>query len=359
MALTIKARGIVKPAPNALVRVGFPMPKDVARRIRKLTVVEGDTAEAGALLAELDHEDLKASLEQLRADMQVFVRRLEAAKALMPVEVRVAESAREERKAQLDYAAWNFDRLSRLLKEDASAQYEREVGSSELAAARARFDNAEATAEQTRTKFQTDIIVLESQIAQARAAMESLEVQIRWSALHAPISGQVFAVHQRQGELTSNQPNAPVLTLLDPTQLQLHLYVDEADFGGISIGQGVSFRIDAHPDQTLSGRVARVLPQPILQENVVYYLAIVEVAEPQRSLLRPEMTALAFVGAGANDKALLLPLSAVRSRPGGWYVLRPGVPTPVEIAVQIGWKDEGRVEIREGLSEGDEVALEP
>src|SRR5437867_7689385 len=51
---TVKARGIVRPAPNALVRIGFPMPKDVSRRIRTLKVVEGDTITTGRLLAELD-----------------------------------------------------------------------------------------------------------------------------------------------------------------------------------------------------------------------------------------------------------------------------------------------------------------
>jgi hypothetical protein len=61
----------------------------------------------------------------------------------------------------------------------------------------------------------------------------------------------------------------------------------------------------------------------------------------------------------ARESVLWLPLAAVRSRADGWYVRRPTAGGPVETSVRIGWKDQGRVEIREGLSEGDEVLLEP
>ena len=45
----VKARGIVKPAPNALVRIGFPMPKDVARRIQGAELVIHDDAGRGGI----------------------------------------------------------------------------------------------------------------------------------------------------------------------------------------------------------------------------------------------------------------------------------------------------------------------
>ena len=54
-----------------------------------------------------------------------------------------------------------------------------------------------------------------------------------------------------------------------------------------------------------------------------------------------------------------LPLSAVKSRSNGWYATRVDAGGPVEIAVQIGWKDESGVEIREGLQENDVVLLAP
>jgi HlyD family secretion protein len=86
---------------------------------------------------------------------------------------------------------------------------------------------------------------------------------------------------------------------------------------------------------------------------------VVDVAEAHRSLLRSEMTALAHIRAAENENALMLPLDAVRSGADGHYVRRKTPEGVVETPVRIGWKDEGRVEIREGLTEGDEVVLEP
>ena len=119
---TVKARGIVKPAPNALLRIGFPMPKDVARRIQVMKFVEGDAIKAGDELALLDHADLLATLKQLKADAVVVEKRLEASRTLEPVEVHVAKALTEQTKAQADQARRNHERLAKLRATTAAAQ---------------------------------------------------------------------------------------------------------------------------------------------------------------------------------------------------------------------------------------------
>ena len=355
---TVKARGIVKPAPNALLRIGFPMPKDVARRIQVMKFVEGDAVKAGDELAMLDHADLLATLKQLKADAVVVEKRLAASRTLEPVEVHVAKALTEQTKAQADQAQRNYERVSKLRTTSAVAQQEYETILSDMQVAKAKLEIAEASLQQVKTRFQTDIATLEAQVEQAKAAIKSVEVQIDWSTIRSPIDGVVFAVHQRPGELTSNQPNAPVLTLLDPKQLQVHLYVDEADFGKVRLDQEVKLRVEAHAGETVQGKIVRLLPQPILQENVVYYLAVVEVDEAKRSLLRSEMTTLAHIQVGNKEPILWLPLAAVKSRSDGWYVRLMADGGPVERVVQIGGRSDGRVEIRAGLVEGDEVLLD-
>jgi HlyD family secretion protein/macrolide-specific efflux system membrane fusion protein len=357
MEQTIKARAIAKPRPNALVRIGFPMPKDVSRRIGRLEVVEGDSVKAGDVLAELDHEDLKAGLRQLAAEAGVVERQLQALRRMEPLDIRMAESAVAETKAQSDLAEQNMQRVDELFKRSITPKQAWDAAVNEVTVARAKHNHAETSLENTRAKFQTDIATAEAKLSTVKAAMESVEVQIRWSVLRAPIDGQVFTVHQRRGELANSQPQSPVVTLLDPLGIQLHLYVDESDFGRVATDQKVTFRLDSHPDKTLSGTIVRILPQPILQENVVYYLAVVDVDRDQRRLLRPEMTALAYVQMGTREGVLRLPLSAVTSRSDGWYATRLDPAGPVETAVKIGWKDETGVEIVEGLKEGDVVLL--
>ena len=359
MEQSVRARGIVKPAPNALVRVGFPMPNDVSRRISHLPVVEGNTVRAGDVLAELDHEDLSASLSQARADATVAERELEALRQLEPLDIGVAEAALAEATAQLTLAQRNMERIESLFRQAIAPQQAYDNAVNQLEVAKAQHRHADTRLQNTQAKFRTDIATAEARLAQARAALEAFEVQIRWTVLRSPINGQVFAVHQRQGELTGNQPQAPVVTLLDPLELELHLYVDEADSGRMEAGRPVNFRLDAHADQLLSGTISRILPQPILQENVVYYLAVVDVNRDQRSLLRPEMTALGYVELGAKDNVLRVPITAVRSRSDGWYATRLTGGNAVETRVEVGWKDETGVEILQGLEEGDEILLNP
>lgn len=359
MEQNVRARGIVKPAPNALVRVGFPFPGDQTRRIVRLAAVEGDVIAPGSELAQLDNADLKASQEQQAAELQVAEQRLQALRILEPIETRRAEAEVAERKAEREQAERTLERIEALRKRDLVSAEQREISATDHALAVARAEGAVVNLEQVRASLRTEISTLGAQVEQAKAALRAIDVQLHWSTLRSPLTtpAQVYAVHQRQGEVTSGQTTAPVLTLLDLNQLQVHLFVDEADFGSLKVGQPVTLRVESFRDKMLKGEIVRVLPQPILQENVVYYLAVVEVAADQRPLLRPEMTCLAFVQAGVKEEVLWLPVPALRSRADGWYVLRPGSNGPVETAVQIGWRDQERVEIRQGLEQGDEVLL--
>lgn len=358
---TVRARGIVKPAPNALIKVGFTFPKDVTRRIQYLPVVEGDYVDPGAELARLDHEDLDAALEQRQADMEAIQRRLNALKELESIEVRMTEAELAERAAELEQARRNLERSEELRDRQVVSTQQWESALTEHALTKARTQLSGVKLEDVRARFRTDISILEAQMDQARAAIRETQVQVRWSTLRSPLNkrAQVYAVHQRPGEAAGGQAGMPVVTLLDTNQLEAHLFIDEADFGRIQLGQMVTLRAESHPDKILSARIVRVLPQSILQENVVYYMAVAEVEQEQRSLLRVDMTVLGQVEAAAQESALWLPISAVRSGPGGWYVLRSRPDGPVETPVGIGWKDQGRVEIREGLAEGDEVLLGP
>jgi HlyD family secretion protein len=355
---TVRARGIVKPAPNALVRIGFPMPKDVSRRIQTMRVVEGDAVTAGAVLAELDTSDLAATLQQLRGDAAVVQKRLEALHILEPEEVHLAETVRDQAAAQADLAQRTLERGASLRAKSLLPEQEYEALGSEAKVARARLAHADASLNQLKARFRTDITTLSAQLNQANAAIRNAEIQIEWGAIRAPFDGIVYAVHQRPGELSSNQPGSPVLTLLKSNELQVHLYVDEADFSKLQSGQEAMLQIEAHAGERVTGTVVRLLPQPILQENVVYYLALVDVNNAHRSLLRAEMTTLAFVHVGSNDPVLWVPSAALRSQPDGWYVRRLTPAGPVETAVQIGMRSEGRVEIRGGVAEGTEVLLD-
>ena len=111
----------------------------------------------------------------------------------------------------------------------------------------------------------------------------------------------IASVSTQEGETVASGMSAPTfVTVLDLSRLQVEAYVDEVDIGRVRSGLRASFTVDAFPERTFTGTVAAIYPKAVLQNNVVNYLTIVTVDDPER-LLRPEMTANVTIGAGAAD----------------------------------------------------------
>ena len=88
------------------------------------------------------------------------------------------------------------------------------------------------------------------------AQQQVTQAQIARLELTAPLTGIVQKQVAHRGEYLG--PGAPILTVADPTDLKLTLYVLEADLGRVTVGQNVSVRSDAFPDHVFSGRVKTI-----------------------------------------------------------------------------------------------------
>jgi multidrug resistance efflux pump len=77
--------------------------------------------------------------------------------------------------------------------------------------------------------------------------------------LTAPVTGVVQKQLAHRGEHVST--GSPILTVADPTDLKLTLYVLEGDLGRVAVGQPVSIRVDAFPDRVFSGTVKSIADQ--------------------------------------------------------------------------------------------------
>ena len=88
------------------------------------------------------------------------------------------------------------------------------------------------------------------------AQQQVTQAQMARLELAAPITGIVQKQVAHRGEYLG--PGAPILTVADPTDLKLTLYVLEADLGRVNVGQVVSVRSDAFPDRAFAGRVKTI-----------------------------------------------------------------------------------------------------
>jgi len=97
------------------------------------------------------------------------------------------------------------------------------------------------------------IAAMEAQVAMARAALQTLEVQATKFTLRAPIAGLVLEQPVHVGEVAL--PGAPQMTLGNLDKLTLTVYVPEDQLGQVQLGQAVSVTVDAYPERVFPGTV--------------------------------------------------------------------------------------------------------
>jgi HlyD family secretion protein len=134
--------------------------------------------------------------------------------------------------------------------------------------------------------------------------------------------------------------------------MQVLALVDESDIGSIRPGQSTHFTVEAYPQEVFTGSVQQVRLQSTVQENVVNYTVVVQVANPKGKLL-PGMTAtVSFVTGSASD-ALLVPNAALRYKPAG--VSGDSMPALWYVGTD---RQLTRLRVRAGLSDGQRTQVE-
>jgi len=317
-AATVLATGAVRPNVGAEVKVGAR----ITGRLERLHANIGDLVERGQVIGELQKADLDAAVAQRRAEMAVG-------------EARIADARARLHVAELDLA-----RQREMVAEGIATEQALDV---------AVRDHAVAMAALTLAERQRDA---------ATAAAREAEVRLSYATIVTPIAGVVASVSTQEGETVAAGLNAPTfVTVIDLARLQVDAYVDEVDIGAVRPGLEAAFTVDAFPGREFLGEVSAIYPAAVIQDNVVNYDVVIEIATPYEGLLRPDMTASVMITLDRRSGVLAIPAAALvreRGRNVVW-VERDGDPVAQEVAV--GWKDAGFVEIASGLEEGDVVLL--
>ncbi|MGK7311304.1 MAG: HlyD family secretion protein [Candidatus Longimicrobiales bacterium M2_2A_002] len=224
-------------------------------RIGEIAVREGDEVRRGAVLARLEASELEArksvaeaQLEAARAalaELEAGARSEEIAQARAAV--RAAEQRREDARRDL--------RRARVLQEGGAisqealdkAETQAEVAEASLEQARQRLRALETGPRQERIRAQrAAVAAAEASVRQAEAALENTVVE-------APFDGRITTRHRDPGETV--QPGQPVVTLLDPDDRWVRIYVAEDRIGAVGIGEPAVITSDTYPDREYDGRV--------------------------------------------------------------------------------------------------------
>lgn len=169
----------------------------------------------------------------------------------------------------------------------------------------------------------------------------------------APVSGAITALDMRAGMTIAQGASIATINSLSPVWLVVSL--PQSDAGLARPGGPVSARLPAYPGETFLGSIESVLPAADAATRTVE----VRIALDNRDgRLRPGMTAEAELSRSGEAAVLIVPAEAVIQTGRRSVVIvaaEAGRFAPTEVT--IGRRSGDRIEIREGLSEGQSVVV--
>jgi HlyD family secretion protein len=232
--------------------LGFQIPG----RVVEVTPAEGDRVAAGDTLARLDAEELEAAVDAADAAVDAARARLAELRAgSRPQELEAARAAVDAALEAEAQARRDEARTRRLHAGGAVSDQALEQAATRLETARSATVRAEQALALAREGARVETLAAQSAVvAQAEAAARQVRASLARTALVAPRAGLVTVRHREPGEILS--PGQPVVTVMDPGDRWVRIYVREDRVGRVSLGQGATITVDAFPDRTFTGAVS-------------------------------------------------------------------------------------------------------
>jgi HlyD family secretion protein len=247
-------------------------------RIEALKVDEGDTVQAGQLIATIQSDDLAAARNaaEATASSQRYLlqqardteRQLGGSTASQVVnaeaQMRAAQASLVQAQAQLEHQNADTSRTVMLAGQGVASQQSRDEAVTSLDAAKAAVDTArqnvaaaaaalkvaEANTAQAQAQGKA-VAATHSEMKNAQALLNQAQVQLGYAQILAPISGKVNVRAARQGEVVA--AGTPIVTITDLTQTWIYAPLPETQADSVQLGD--SLRVVMPSGASLQGKV--------------------------------------------------------------------------------------------------------
>ncbi|KMN23575.1 efflux RND transporter periplasmic adaptor subunit [Pseudomonas helleri] len=314
-------------------------------QIRTIHVEVGDEVKEGQLLVEIDPSTQKAKLDASRYAVENLTAQL------------------QEQRALHDLAKQKFQRQQNLAKGGATREEDIQSAQAEVRTTQARID------------------MFQAQIRQAQASLRSDEAELGYTRIYAPMTGTVVALDAREGQTLNAQQQTPlILRIAKLSPMTVWAEVSEADIGHVKAGMPAYFTTLSGGSRRWNSTVRQILPVPPKPLNeasqgggspassgksgsarVVLYTVLLDVDNSDQALMAEMTTQVFFVADQAKD-VLLAPIVALQGSTEGNRQSANVVSKNGKIEhrdIRTGISDRLRVQVLEGLNEGDHLLIGP
>jgi len=243
----ISGVGVVESS-SGNISIGIPF----HRIVEKVNVAVNDHVKKGAILLELDDQDLQATLRVKQAEYEKVQAELSRMEALPRKEdLAIAEEALNRVQAAFNEAKTQYEMVSNLPSSTAISREEQDRRLS-------RYKQAEAELREQQSQYEKiklgawgpDLQIAKQQVAQAQADLEALKTEIARTKIRSPIDGTVLQIKLHPGETPGSDPSQAAIIIGDIDDLNLRVSVDQFNVLGLPTKpQAVAFRQGDHSEE--------------------------------------------------------------------------------------------------------------
>src|SRR6187549_3691556 len=228
--------------------------------VRRIRADLGDRVAAGQPLVELDREKLQYSLDQQRAAHARSLTRYGGSDAEHLPRIEDTPDVRRAG-AELAQAKQSFERATELHKRQLISQQMLDDADTALRLKTAAYD---ASLQEAKN--------LQADIDATAAAMKLAERHLEDASVRAPFAGYVQQRMVSLGELVKAQ--MPVMTVVRVDPLKLRAEIPERMAPWVKVGQPLTLKIDAFPDQSFAATISRLSPAVTTQTRTFTFEAL-------------------------------------------------------------------------------------
>ena len=189
----------------------------------------------------------------------------------------------------------------------------------DLESAKIRLQQALETVEQETSVSINSEIQAQSGLLRAESALQSIDDELGWTVVKAPLSGRVTRLAFEEGEIVMGSRSGygsqgpAILVISDLSKMVVKTRINEAEISKVALGQQAEITIDAYPNLLFSGEVTEIAPSANTGQGssgVVAFEVVIEIATSEYELL-PGMSANVDIIVFDEVSVLQLPIEAV------------------------------------------------
>ncbi len=333
----------------------------ITGRVLQVLVKEGDVVKKGDALLMLETEELKAAVLQAQANEQLAAAKLTG---LRSTGRSAVQSTVTQAESVLIAAQAELQRTQKLVAQGFLSEARLDEVLRGVAVAQAQVTGAQAQ-KSANADQGTDIVQAQAQWVSAKSATTAAKARLAQAAISAPANAKVIDRLVEPGQIV--QAGRALLSLTTQSTPLLTALVDERYLEQLQLGQSATVLADAYPGQRFTAKVEAISPLVDAQRGAIEVKFAVTGTAP--TFLREDMTLSVEVETAKRDRALVLPVNALRANAASKndaaknynpnastvYVVQDGRVTVRP--VKLGLRTLNAVEVLEGMQAGEVVIV--